>query len=70
MENANGDRLLKVDEVMAVLGLRKSAVYQLVQAGRLRGVHPAMGGRGVRVRQRDLDAYIERLSAEPVGARR
>ncbi len=71
MENER-DRLMKIDpEVTQRLGLSRSAVYELIAAGRLRGVTPSAGGRGVRVRQRDLDQYIESLGdRQAVGAGR
>lgn len=51
-------RMLTLDEVQEVLNLGKPLVYALVKSGELRAAQ--FGGRGIwRVRQDDLEAYIE-----------
>lgn len=51
-------RMLTLDEVQEVLNLGKPLVYALVKSGELRAAQ--FGGRGTwRVRQDDLEAYIE-----------
>ena len=50
------NQLLKVSEVVEVLNLSKALVYRMIQDGELRAVR----FRGaIRVRQEDLDAFIE-----------
>jgi excisionase family DNA binding protein len=66
-----GDRLLKVEDVMAALGLTRSAIYRLIDAGAIPTVYPSLGGKSRRVRQSDLDAYIASLpQRRPVAAGR
>lgn len=51
-------RMLTLDEVQEILNLGKPLVYALVKSGELRAAQ--FGGRGIwRVRQDDLEAYIE-----------
>lgn len=51
-------RMLTLDQVQEVLNLGKPLVYALVKSGELRAAQ--FGGRGIwRVRQDDLEAYIE-----------
>ena len=56
-----GERLLRIDEAAHVLGLARSAVYQLVEAGRIPTVSPSIGGKSRRIRSSDLDAFIASL---------
>jgi len=48
--------LLRLDDVMAELGIGRTKVHALVWSGELPVVRI---GRAVRVRRRDLDSYIE-----------
>ena len=48
--------LLRIPEVAAELGLGRSSVYQLIQAGELPVVHI---GRSVRVARADLVAWVD-----------
>jgi excisionase family DNA binding protein len=51
-------KMLTLDEVQEILNLGKPLVYALVKSGELRAAQ--FGGRGIwRVRQDDLEAYIE-----------
>lgn len=49
-------KLLKADEVAAILGVSKSFVYQIVRTGQLPAVHI---GTAVRVRPEDLEAFVQ-----------
>ena len=55
META--DRLLTVREVAAIMRVSNMTVYRLIRAGDLRS---ARVGRGYRIRERDVEAYLER----------
>jgi len=50
-------KLLTVDEVAEILRVSPSSVYRRIQAGELPAVK--LGHRQVRIKQEDLDAYIE-----------
>ena len=66
-----GDRLLKVEDVAQALGLTRSAIYRLVDAGAIPTVYPSLGGKSRRIRQSDLDAYIANLpDRRPIAAGR
>lgn len=51
----NFNRLLKPEEVAHILSTSRSLVYQLIQQGKLPSIRI---GRSVRVRQRDLENFI------------
>jgi excisionase family DNA binding protein len=53
------DRLLTIPEVAERLHHGRTRVYQLIREGRLRSV--AVGPRGRRVRESDLQAFIASL---------
>ena len=53
--------LMTVPDAAKMLGLGRSTLYQLMQAGEVTCVHV---GRSVRVPLRALRAYAERLEAE------
>jgi excisionase family DNA binding protein len=57
-----GDRLLRIEDAAQVLGLARSAVYQLIDAGRIPTVSPSIGGKARRIRSSDLDAFIASLA--------
>jgi excisionase family DNA binding protein len=61
------ERLLTTAEVAAVLRMQTESVRALIRKGEIRAVR--FGDRtGLRIRQRDLDAFIEsRLTPEPKG---
>ncbi len=50
-------KLLRIDEVAEVLGLRPATVYKMIREGRLPIVRPT-GARAVRVREGDVQALI------------
>jgi excisionase family DNA binding protein len=54
---ATGDRLLTVQEVAATLRVSNMTVYRLIRAGELRAIRV---GRGYRLRETDVDAYLAR----------
>lgn len=54
-ENAVAPRLLRLDEVADRLAVSRSMAWKLIAAGDLRAVRI---GRAVRVRPRDLEAYL------------
>jgi len=66
MRNAttNDDRLLTTRQVMDALGLSRSAVYQLLDSGRLPSVRPSIGGKTRNVRASDLAEYIASLNGD------
>ena len=51
------DRLLTVQEVAARMRVSNMTVYRLIQAGDLRATRV---GRSYRLRQRDVDSYLDR----------
>jgi excisionase family DNA binding protein len=57
---AGGVRLLTVAEVAGAMRLSRTAVYRLIQTGRLPGVRDARLGRGVRVPQAAVDDLLRR----------
>ncbi len=56
------DRLLKIEDAAHTLGLARSAVYQLIEAGRIPTVSPSVGGKARRIRTSDLNAVIAGLA--------
>jgi len=54
---AGTDRLLTVREVAALMRVSNMTVYRLIRAGELRA---ARVGRGYRIREGDVDAYLSR----------
>ena len=62
-------RLLKPSQVAQVLQQPRSSVYALIRSGQLTAINIAPGkGKVLRVRERDLEAFIEsRLGAEGAG---
>jgi excisionase family DNA binding protein len=58
------ERLLKGNEVAALLRISRSYAYQLMRQGEI----PTLRfGRSVRVRERDLNAYINQCMTGKVG---
>jgi len=53
----DSEKLLTVDEVAEILRVSPSTVYRRIQAGELPAIK--LGHRQVRIKQEDLDAYIE-----------
>ena len=53
----NGDRLLTVGEVAAIMRVSNMTVYRLIRSGELRA---ARVGRGYRIRETDVEAYLSR----------
>ena len=51
------DRLLTVQEVAAIMRVSNMTVYRLIRGGELRA---ARVGRGYRIRERDVEAYLSR----------
>ena len=51
------DRLLTVHEVAGIMRVSNMTVYRLIRAGELRA---ARVGRGYRIRESELDAYLDR----------
>ena len=51
------DRLLTVHEVAGIMRVSNMTVYRLIRAGELRA---ARVGRGYRIRESELDAYLNR----------
>ena len=51
-------RLLRVHEAAAVLGVGRSTVYELINSGALRGLRV---GRSLRVATEDIEVYISAL---------
>jgi excisionase family DNA binding protein len=51
------DRLLTVQEVAGIMRVSNMTVYRLIRAGDLRA---ARVGRGYRIRERDVEAYLSR----------
>ena len=57
----NQERLLKMPEVAAQLGLSRTAIYRLIARGELRPVH--IGG-ALRFPTSAIDQWIEKLKGE------
>jgi excisionase family DNA binding protein len=51
------DRLLTVHEVAAIMRVSNMTVYRLIRAGDLKA---ARVGRGYRIRESEVDAYLDR----------
>ena len=51
------DRLLTVHEVAGIMRVSNMTVYRLIRAGELKA---ARVGRGYRIRESELDAYLDR----------
>ncbi len=51
------DHLLTVHEVAEIMRVSNMTVYRLIRAGELRA---ARVGRGYRIRERDVEAYLTR----------
>jgi excisionase family DNA binding protein len=54
------DHLLTVHEVAEIMRVSNMTVYRLIRAGELRA---ARVGRGYRIRERDVEAYLSREMA-------
>jgi excisionase family DNA binding protein len=61
MQNSDERLLLRIPEAAARLGLGRSTIYELIQAGDLPAVKI---GRAVRVPASRLAAWVERQTAE------
>jgi excisionase family DNA binding protein len=62
------DALLTVDDVAVRLGVARGTVLAWLRRGRLRGTQPGGTKVGWRVRERDLERYLDQranLPAEP-----
>jgi excisionase family DNA binding protein len=60
-----GDRLLTVAEVAATMRVSNMTVYRLIKTGEL----PALRvGKNYRIRESDVDAYLENRSVQVEGA--
>ena len=54
-------RLLTVTEAATVLGLSRTAMYELVRSGHVHSIRIPIGeGRAIRVPRTELDAFVER----------
>jgi excisionase family DNA binding protein len=51
------DRLLTVHEVAGIMRVSNMTVYRLIRSGELRA---ARVGRGYRIRESEVDAYLDR----------
>lgn len=61
----NGDRVLvRVTEAAGMLGVGRSTIYELLDAGRLPAVHI---GRSVRIPVHAIRTFAERLEREQAG---
>ncbi len=60
-------KLLTLDEVAERLGIAPISVRRLVRTGQLLAVRP-LGGRGIRISERDLDRFIAELRKQAVEA--
>jgi excisionase family DNA binding protein len=56
INSLHGTRLLKADEIAALLNISRSFTYQLLQTGAIPVVRL---GKACRVRPQDLEAFIE-----------
>lgn len=61
-EHANPQQLRTVDEVAAVLSVSRSTMMRLIKRGAI--PHLKVGG-SLRIRQRDLDRYIDTRADHP-----
>ena len=59
META--DRLLTVQEVAGIMRVSNMTVYRLIRSGELKA---ARVGRGYRIRESEVDAYLDREMPE------
>ena len=59
------DRLLTVHEVAAIMRVSNMTVYRLIRAGDLKA---ARVGRGYRIRESEVDAYLDRGASLDGGA--
>ena len=60
------DRLLTVHEVAGIMRVSNMTVYRLIRAGQLKA---ARVGRGYRIRESEVDAYLDRGAyLDPEGA--
>lgn len=64
-QDAGLDSLLTVEDVMAALKLSRSAVYVRLTRGELKSVHI---GRARRIRQSEVQRFLEGLSMTAKGA--
>ena len=53
--------LVSVEEAAGLLGIGRTTLYELIRHG---DVRPIRIGRCVRIPQRELEAYVDRLVAE------
>ena len=58
--------LVSVEEAAGLLGIGRTTLYELIRQG---DVRPIRIGRCVRIPQRELEAYVDRLIAETCGDR-
>ena len=56
--------LVSVEEAAGLLGIGRTTLYELIRHG---DVRPIRIGRCVRIPQRELEAYVDRLIAETLG---
>ena len=64
--HAHDESLLRLPEVEAVVGMKKSKIYSLLQEGQF----PApvrLGPRSVRWKSTDVEAWIDGLEGDPTG---
>ena len=54
--------LVSVEDAAALLGIGRTTLYELIRQG---DVLPIRIGRCVRIPQRELEAYVDRLIGEP-----
>jgi len=61
----DSQKLLTVDQVAEILQVSRTTIYRRIKAGELPAVK--LGRRQVRIRQEDLEAYIQahRIGKEP-----
>jgi len=61
--SADGEQILRVSQVMGRVGLRRTAIYSWVKAGKF----PApvkLGSRAIGWRKSDIDAFINSLCSD------
>jgi len=63
MEERMTDRLLSITEAASVLGLKPKTLYQW--SWKKRGIAFVKVGRSLRIREKDLVAFIERQTTQP-----